>query len=115
MTTMRLTNRFDPIPDKPYGVNSAGETFATEEDARKWCRAHEGKSIAVTNPPRSHRIEYAIADICYEALSCGFGNGFEDVDALIQDKHITADEAHAAVAAAGYGEAWQHFCQEMQE
>lgn len=111
------TSRFDQVDGEPYGAcRDCDGVFSTKEKAHKhMSETHElarrdggnhGHSVSIRNPERPERIERAIGGIVSDVMD-DFCN---QVDDLINDEHITEEEATKAMRFyADFQEAWENW------
>ena len=110
--TAMTTRRFDPEQDVQYGhCLSCPERFATQEDADEHLSSSfdqdRGKShrIRITNRARSERIRTEIVSIVDDALT----TAVEKVAELVDQGHITQEEAEHAVRNSELADAWDEY------
>ncbi len=112
-----MSNRFDPLPDEPYGkcatcdavmqtpqdsANHLKETFETAPQPGE----RFSHSVSVSNASRPTRISQAIGQIVEDAIN----EAMEEVDRLVESEDLTYEEAETALASYdGFSDAWEEW------
>ncbi len=116
-----MTNpRFDQVQGEPYGAcRDCDGVFSTKEEAHQhMSQTHElarqaggnaGHSVSIRNPERPERIRRGIGSIVSDVMN-DFCN---QVDDLINDGHVTEEEATEAMRFyPDFQEAWENWLAE---
>lgn len=110
------TGRFDPAPDKPYGVcETCGIELAAYADMRAHLSethaAHGKRShrVKLTNLSRGERIDQAVSRIVDDRIE----DAMNDIERLVTAGDITDEEAATALRChSNFHDAWQEYIEE---